>query len=70
MIIPNERLLTQEDIKKEYLKLRDLYHGMVGNLYTHIAYAELIRLRSLYANFVGFVDLPSVNPPNTFGYVH
>lgn len=62
--------MTPEEIKAEYLKLRELYRSLVGTLYPSIVYGQLLDLRDRYAvasGQHGWGDLPHVPPPRSDG---
>lgn len=59
-------------IRERYLKLREAYGIMVGNLYPSIAYEELMQLRAQYVEGLEgpdgyWGDLPTVPPPRADG---
>jgi len=64
---------TKEEIKIEYLRLRNVYLGMVGSLYPSIVYKELLQLVEEYHNNPDrtdyWGDLPEINSPLPSGHI-
>lgn len=63
-----------EEIKHEYLSLREVYRNMLGGLYPSIAYNNLLKLRDRYSALRGgrlgsWEDLPPVPQPDDGGHV-
>jgi len=62
---------TPEQIKEEFLGLRETYYTLIGGLYPSMVYNELMKLRKEFFDSGGIDDGKTwyVRPPDKWGHV-
>jgi hypothetical protein len=62
-------MTRHEELKDKYMRLREAYFQLVGNLYPGIVYEQLLDLQREYVQAGGKETLPPVSPPTASGYI-